>query len=144
MIMEFTFRSQGSHNQTELSNELVEHLSQYQMQVPEHEDDEQGVRFVLCSYKRARAPPQRRSGPEHRITRDDGASADDWSLTSLRHRHPDLQYRGQSVIFVGALYYGIMWFALLIREFILTQLRDTATLLAQSPRCWSPPNYRLC
>jgi hypothetical protein len=101
MTIEFTFRSQGIHNQTELSNELAEHFAEHSISVPTHEDDKQDIRFVLCNYKRSRAPANRSGGHEHRITRDENASVDDWSLRMLRDRCPDVNHRGLPVVFVG-------------------------------------------
>jgi hypothetical protein len=102
MIVEFTFRTQGSHNETELSQELVDRLSKHDIAVPSHEDDDRNVQFVLCYYKRARAPSSRRSGQEHRISRDENATVADWFLKSLQGGNPDLEYEGLPVIFVGA------------------------------------------
>jgi hypothetical protein len=101
MLHEFTFRTHGSDNQVELSRELVDHLAEHRVAIPAHEDDDRDMRFVLCQYKHARAPSSRRSGYEHRISRDENATIDDWSLRSLRNRHPGLQYQGMPVIFVG-------------------------------------------
>jgi hypothetical protein len=56
LVLEYSFQSQARTNQAELSNELVDHLAAHDIQVPEHEDDDQGVRFVLCQYKKVRAP----------------------------------------------------------------------------------------
>jgi hypothetical protein len=134
MIIEFTFRSQGSHNQSDLSNEVVEHLAEHNIRVPAHEDDEQDIRFILCAYKRARAPASRRAGYEHRVTRDENASVDDWSLVSLRRRNPDVQYRGSPVIFIGGSCFYVLFDSLPTFSFAtLMQPRGTTTSRDQSP-----------
>jgi hypothetical protein len=104
MAIDFTFRTQGAHNQTELSNELAEHFAGHRISVPTHENDDQEIQFILCTYKRSRAPANRSGGYEHRITRDENASVDDWSLRTLRNRCPDVIYRGLPVVFVGSLH----------------------------------------
>jgi hypothetical protein len=104
MMIEFTFRSQGIHNQTELSNELAEHFAEHHISVPTHENDEQEICFILCNYKHSRAPANRSGGYEHRISRDENASVDEWSLRTLRNRCPDVNHRGLPVVFVGALH----------------------------------------
>jgi hypothetical protein len=97
-VMKFTFRAQGSHNQAEVSHELVDHLMEHQIKIPAHEDDEQDVRFTLCSYQYAKA---RSGGYEHRITHDDKTTVDNWSLRSLLERNPSVKYRGLPVVFLG-------------------------------------------
>jgi hypothetical protein len=100
--MEHSFRSQGVTNQAELSNELVEHLAEHQIQVPAHEDDEQASRFILCQYKNIRAPAHRPGEYEYRISRDEKATVEDWSLRRLTSRNPDARHRGLPMIFIGA------------------------------------------
>jgi hypothetical protein len=103
LVIEYSFRPQGRTNQAELSAELVEHLQAHDIQVPEHEDDTQNIRFTLCQYKKARAPANRSGEYEHRLVRDDKATTEDWALRRLRTRNPDLKHRGIPMIFVGTL-----------------------------------------
>jgi hypothetical protein len=101
LVFKHNFAVQGHHNQTALSRELVERLSEHQITVPAHEADDQDTRFVLCQYQLKRAPSSRRQGYEHRISRDDNATPDDWTLRALLSRSPDLKHRGLPMMVVG-------------------------------------------
>jgi hypothetical protein len=99
--LKFTFRAQGSDNWTELSSELVEHFEDHGIQVPAHEDDEQDIRFILCSHRHGKAPQSRGRGQEHRLSREERATVDEWSLKNLLARTSDLRYRGLPVLILG-------------------------------------------
>jgi hypothetical protein len=103
LVVEFTFHSQGLLNQTQLSEALVESLAEHQIVVPAHEDEQDDIRFILCQYKRVRAPPARRAGYKNRVIRDDNAQVNDWTVASLRKRHPDVKHRGLPMILIGTL-----------------------------------------
>jgi hypothetical protein len=51
LIITYTFGSDSSVNQADLSSEVVDHLAAHGYAIPGHKDDDQDIRLSLCKYK---------------------------------------------------------------------------------------------
>jgi hypothetical protein len=103
LIISYTFGSDPSTNQTDLSSEVVEHLTSHGYVVPGYKDDNQDIRLSLCKYKSQKSKERYRGSNEHVITRDAKATAEEWTYRSLAVRHPKLCHEDMPVVIVGML-----------------------------------------
>jgi hypothetical protein len=107
LMITYTFGSDPSINQSDLSSEVVDHLTSHGYMVPNHADDDQDIRFSLCKYKSQKSKDRYRGSNEHVITRDPKATTDEWTFRSLIVRHPKLRHHDLPVVIIGKSRYSI-------------------------------------
>jgi hypothetical protein len=101
LIITYTFGSDPSINQADLSSEVTDHLAANGYAIPGHEDDEQDIRLSLCKHKNQKSKDRYRGMNEHMITRDPKATPDEWTYRSLVVRHPKLRFQDLPIVIVG-------------------------------------------
>jgi hypothetical protein len=100
-MITYTFGSDPAINQSDLSSEVVEHLTAFSYRVPAHEDDDEDNRFSLCKYKSQKSKDRYRGSNEHIISRDAKSTAEEWTFRSLVIRHPKLRFQDLPVVIIG-------------------------------------------
>jgi hypothetical protein len=101
LIITYTFGSDPSNNQSDLSSEVNDHLKSHGYAVPARAEDTQDNRFSLCKYKNQKSKDRYRGSQEHTINRDSKATSDEWTYRSLLHRHPKLRHQDLPVVIIG-------------------------------------------